>query len=285
MSSENGRWPTGYSAAVSITLDNMGEAAEIFRGTWPEEVPVGQHSAVRDTLPRILDLFDEFDVRATYFVEGWNTDVYPEVIRSIRNRGHEVGFHGWQHEPWSSLDPESEESSIARNVRAFEDIGVTLRGFRPPGGMLTDSSLRLLRDFGLTYCSPAGAAAALMGDVVILPFDWRGIDAYHYSVPFESLRELKGDSAEPRTPDQLVATMRAVVDSIVASSGYTALLFHPFLEADSNRFQAMQEVISRVRSNSSIWCAPCAEIADWVRDHPDKFQGDPGLDLTTWTRG
>ena len=39
-------------ATISVTFDNLGEAAELERGTWPEGAPLGEHPSVRECLPR-----------------------------------------------------------------------------------------------------------------------------------------------------------------------------------------------------------------------------------------
>jgi hypothetical protein len=43
-------------ATVSVTFDNLGEAAELERGTWPEGRPLGEHFSVREALPRVVEL-------------------------------------------------------------------------------------------------------------------------------------------------------------------------------------------------------------------------------------
>jgi peptidoglycan/xylan/chitin deacetylase (PgdA/CDA1 family) len=278
------RWPDNYGAAVSITMDNMGEAAEILRGTWPDDQPPGNHASVTTSLPRMRSILDQFNVRATYFVEGWNTGYYPDALHSLSDTGHEVAFHGWQHEMWSTLEPDVERELFARSLEGFDRLGLTISGFRPPGGVLTDSTSVLMREFGLTYTSPAGAAAALDGGVVYVPFDWQGIDAYFYAPGFAGLRDQKGDQDEPLTPSAFVERATALIDERARAGGYTALLFHPFLEMDEARLDAMRAILEHVRRNDVIWCAPCREIADWIRTNPEGFGSDPGLDLTSWSR-
>jgi hypothetical protein len=43
--------PDNRRAAVSITFDNLGEAADLERGLWPKDKPLGQHSSVTHSLP------------------------------------------------------------------------------------------------------------------------------------------------------------------------------------------------------------------------------------------
>ncbi len=279
-----GRWPDGYQCAISITMDNMGEAAELYRGTWPSDRTVGLHPAVTQYLPEMMLILDEYAVSATYFVEGWSTGHYPGVLGSLRRTGHEVAFHGWQHEPWSQLSPDDERELFDRSLNGFAKLGLTVRGFRPPGGVLTDLSPQLLSENGFTYCSPAAADAAIRDGIVYLPFSWTRIDAYYYSDAFAGLRSVKGDSENPIAPAVFQDRLDSLIDERLASGGYTALLFHPFLTSTEDRLDVMRHTVRRLNNDSRIWCAPCREIAQWVLEHPEEFPPDPAFDTTTWSR-
>ena len=87
-------------ATVSVTFDNLGEAAELERGTWPEDQPLGEHFSVRECLPELLGMLAREDLRATFFLEGLNGELYPDAVAGLRAAGHEVACHGWRHEPW-----------------------------------------------------------------------------------------------------------------------------------------------------------------------------------------
>ena len=93
------------------------------------------------------------DIRATFFVEGLNGELYPEALSGMVAAGHEVACHGWRHEDgWAELDAARERELLAR---AHAALG-SPTGFRPPGGELTARSAGLLTELGFTYCSPAG---------------------------------------------------------------------------------------------------------------------------------
>ena len=279
-----GRWPDGKAAAISITLDNMGEAAELQRGAWPDDATIGLHHSVTESLPRILRILGDCDIRATYFVEGWNAGIYGGAIQAVRHAGHEIGFHGWRHEPWSTLDEATERELIERSLNGFYKLNLTIQGFRPPGGILTDSTVSLLAERGFAYCSPAGADAAIDDSIVYLPFEWQGIDAYYYSEGFGGLRTAKGDQERPLNPDELVDRVESLIDQRIETGGYTALLFHPFLEVDEQRIDAMCRILTRVSEDDRIWCAPAREIASWITAHRSNFEADPKLDTTSWSR-
>ena len=44
---------------------------------------------------RLLDLLQEEDIKATFFVLGWVGDRYPEIVRKISKRGFEIGSHSY----------------------------------------------------------------------------------------------------------------------------------------------------------------------------------------------
>ena len=74
-------------AAVKVTFDNLGEVTELARGEWPADEPLGRHFSVTRALPRILALLDELGLRATFFVEGRNTELYPDTLVALARRG------------------------------------------------------------------------------------------------------------------------------------------------------------------------------------------------------
>src|SRR3954454_16847201 len=207
---------------VSGTFDNLGEAAEIEGGTWPDDQPLGEHFSIVDILPRLLERLAAHDVQATFFVEGLNAEINPRALARIREGGHEVPCHAWRHENWGALDAERERELLERCRAALGPAG-----FRPPGGQLTERTPALLRELGFAYASPAGERAGVLDGVPMLPFRWRLIDAYFLLPHFAGLRERNGDPSDPLPPSALRdAVLRAIDDH---DEGHLALLFHPFL--------------------------------------------------------
>ena len=275
--------PDAYRAAVSVTFDNLGEAADLERGLWPEDEPLGRHLSVKRTLPRILDTLDGLGLRATFFVEGLNAELYPEALLEIANSGHELGYHGWRHEYWPNLSPSNEACALERGVHKMHELGVQPRGFRPPGGRLTPSSPELLENLGFTHCSPAGFGIGFLGNLVVLPFDWRLIDAYHYLPSFGGLRKSATGSSEPLSPFRFRETLSLALQGVVRDGGHLTLLFHPFLEEQEDRFEIMRGALEELRNLAEdrvVWCAPYRDVTSWVRGCPGAFGNGLQLDPT-----
>jgi peptidoglycan/xylan/chitin deacetylase (PgdA/CDA1 family) len=242
---------------IGVTFDNLGEVSALERGQWPAAAPLGRHFSVTRSLPRILELLDELGLRATFFVEGLNTELYPDTLRELDAAGHEVAYHGWRHEPWAGLDPPAERESLERGVRALDALGLRPVGFRPPGGELTPATAGLLRELGFAYCSPAAAAGGPLDGLAILPFRWPLVDAFHYLPHFAGLRERHLGTGEPQPPERLRGEIEAALRD---GDGFTALVFHPFLLDEPERFAVLRDALGQVRASGAA-CAPCREAA------------------------
>jgi len=286
-------WPNSAKGCISITLDNMGEAADIHRGLWdPSTQPVGSHYSVTESLPTMLSLLSQHSIPASYYIEAWNCSIYPSTITSLsRDHGLEVGYHAWQHEVWSLLSPATEAGNLQKSLKALDGLhaGLRYRGFRPPGGKITPRTLALLRDNGFTYLSPAASRCAVVDDVAVVPFQWRDIDAYFYLPSLAPVRTAAGDGEECLSPAVFRERLLRRVDEVAEGKegGFAAFLFHPFLTNDEERVGVMRDVLEYVakkREEGTIWVAKGEEVAEWVRAHGEEFGSDPGWDTAEWKK-
>ena len=78
---------------------------------------------------RLLDLFSEYDVKATFFVLGSLAQAEPELIGLIAAKGHEIASHGWSHALLHDLTPEQFRDELMRT----EELLLRLTGCRPVG--------------------------------------------------------------------------------------------------------------------------------------------------------
>ncbi len=90
------------------------------------------------TIP-LLDILDEYGVKTTFFLVGFWVDKYPELVKEIVARGHEIGNHSQSHPHMSQLS----EAKIKEELRIMSDKVVTITGvrptlFRPPYGDYND---------------------------------------------------------------------------------------------------------------------------------------------------
>jgi polysaccharide deacetylase family protein (PEP-CTERM system associated) len=127
-------------------------ASNISRDSW-----TSRESRVVGNTHRLLSLFEQFDVRGTFFVLGWVAERYPELIRDIAANGHEIACHGFSHRLVYEQSPEEFYEETLRSKSLLEDItGSRVLGYRAASySVVRDSlwALDILVELGFTYDS------------------------------------------------------------------------------------------------------------------------------------
>lgn len=102
------------------------------------------------TTPKILDLLDLYEMKATFFVSGVNSLQYPDLIHEIIRRGHSVGNHSYSHDPFLML---KSHDRLYREVYDAQDVlrklGIDTLAFRPPVGIINPKLPAILTKLGL----------------------------------------------------------------------------------------------------------------------------------------
>jgi len=260
----SGWGPDRKRGAVSFTFDNLGEAADLEFGTWPKDKPVGSHYTVVNVIPELLRRIK--GMSATFFTEAWNAETYPDTLRAMVAHGHEVGIHGWRHEIWSRLDNGSQTSILNRCVTAMQRIGLTPRGFRPPGGAGSPNVPTLLRQNGLTYVSEVGEADALDEGIVRLPFAWRGVDGVFLQPELgKALGLSTGEDGSATGVDAVLENFSTAILNARQNGGHAILIFHPWLLGqDPQRIEALMTLVNLALSDNELWVASCGQVAEWL---------------------
>jgi len=120
-----------------------------------QERPPGKH--VVENTRRLLELFARHDVRGTFFVLGDVAEAYPQLVRDIRDRGHELGVHGFHHRRVFQLTPLEFQEEVTSARSLIEQIaGVAVVGHRAPAYSIVPSTswaLAVLAEAGFRYDS------------------------------------------------------------------------------------------------------------------------------------
>lgn len=116
-----------------------------------------QPARVERNTYRLLDLFDDRQTRATFFVLGWVAERCGALVREIARRGHEVACHGYSHQLVFNQTPEVFQSETVRAKALLEDtIGAAVKGYRAASYSVTRRSLwalDIIAEAGFEYDS------------------------------------------------------------------------------------------------------------------------------------
>ncbi len=100
----------------------------------------------------ILDTLDLYSAKATFFISAYWARRYPERIKEILERGHEIGSHSDLHRPLPSFDLDQKAQQLLSAKKSIRDTtGQEVLWFRPPYGIIDQETLRLCRAAGM-YC-------------------------------------------------------------------------------------------------------------------------------------
>jgi polysaccharide deacetylase family protein (PEP-CTERM system associated) len=106
---------------------------------------------------RVLELFDEAGIQATFFILGWNAEHHPEVVRRVAEAGHEIASHGYAHRMIFEQRPEEFRDDVRRAKALLEGLtGAAVWGYRAPTFSITERSrwaIDILADEGYRYDS------------------------------------------------------------------------------------------------------------------------------------
>lgn len=163
--------------ALSI---NGTTSAQVFFGYAPRKVPIYSVATEEkqvaisfdaawgaDKTEEILEILDEFDVNATFFLVGFWVDDYTDMVKKIDEAGCEIGTHSNTHKDMVKLDKESVKEELTTSIekiKAVTNKEVTL--FRAPFGSYNNQLLDTAEELGLK---------TIQWDVDTL--DWKGLSA------------------------------------------------------------------------------------------------------------
>ena len=106
---------------------------------------------------RLLDLFEEAEVTATFFVLGWVGERFPRLVTEIHRRGHEVSSHGFSHRLIYEQTQREFKRETVRSKSLLEDlIGAPVLGYRAASYSITSRSLwalDMIAEAGFRYDS------------------------------------------------------------------------------------------------------------------------------------
>ncbi len=154
--SRSARGRAGLEHILTVDVEEWFHLLDVKGGYTYDEWDALPSRVVANT-DRLLELFAQHGLRATFFLIGWVAERNRELVRKIAAAGHEIGSHSYWHELASRHDRASFRQDLERSRKILEDIvGRPIRGFRAPGFSITPESawtFDLILEQGFQYDS------------------------------------------------------------------------------------------------------------------------------------
>ncbi len=237
-------------------------------------------------IPRIMEVLEKHNVRGTWFTPGVIADTYPELIRELADKGHEIAHHGYFHECPASMTKAQEKASFVKGIKAIERAtgGKKPVGYRVPfeipnASDISTSTIKIMMDLGFKYISQH------MG-----PYDFRVSkvrdgDKYYFdrppkfgkevdllNIPVNELIEddlayFLGVSAfYPKldNPSKVFEVWKMDFDYMYEHEpgGFYTLVLHPECTGRAHRIMLLDQIIEYMAQKPDIWFCTMEELAN-----------------------
>ena len=131
----------GVVNAMTVDVEDYYQVS-VFDGLIPRSEWPRMESRVVANTERLLRIFDDAGVRATFFVLGCVAEREPALVRTIAIHGHEVASHGYAHRLVYDLTPAMFRDDVRRSKALLEEAsGQEVLGYRAPSYSITPRSL------------------------------------------------------------------------------------------------------------------------------------------------
>lgn len=262
----SGIWPGDVRCVAVLSFDVDGVSGAINRN--PDAARLPSLMSMREYgpsvgAPRILDLMDEYSIKASFYIPGYVAETHVPLVEEIVKRGHEVGHHGYMHEPPATLSLEQEEQVLDKGIAIIERItGERPKGYRSPSWELSEHSLSLLAERGFLYDT------SLMGNdipyvvdadgrpLVEIPVHWELDDApyFNYS-PSLNARNLMA------SPEHVYQVWSAAFEGMYHYGRSFILTMHPFVIGRPGRLRMLERLIRYIREFPGVQFMRADELA------------------------
>lgn len=276
-----GLWPGKTRCVVMLTFDVDGVSAVLRRN--PE---LADHPSLMSQYEfgptvgvfRIMDLLDQYRIKASFFIPGYVAESHQEMVREVRRRGHEVANHGYMHEPPSSLGPGEDEGAILdRGSRILQGItGEKPLGYRSPSWELSGKSLDLLAERGFVYDSslmgndiPYFVEASRNRKLVELPVHWAQDD-----VPYYVYAPVTGRMGPMASPAEVVNAWEWEFEGAYRYGWAFMLTMHPHTSGRLARVIALEKLMQQMKARPGVEFMRCIDVAQgWTEQGLKRRRG------------
>lgn len=278
--------PSGKRIAVNLGVDF--DAQSLWLGAFnmpsPAMMARGEFGAMVG-MPRLLELYERYEVKTTIFTPGHTLDTFPDVCREALAKGHELAHHGYYHENPTKIDAATERRLIELALESFEkQLGIRPVGYRSPYWDYSDATLDLVEEYGFIYDSSLmardlvpyrprrwvvrweqGSIAGKASHVLEIPPNW-------YLDDFPPLAYVTGIQAGQQDTETIFRRWKDIFDYAyerVENACY-AVAVHPQIIGQAHHIMFFERLVDYIASKDGVWFATCEEIARaWVDDEED----------------
>jgi peptidoglycan/xylan/chitin deacetylase (PgdA/CDA1 family) len=190
---------------------------------------------------------------------GRTAEKRPDVVRMIKDKGHEIAVHGWDHMPYYKMEYEQEKRDIERTLETIEKIvGTKSVGHRSPDWNPSKNTVKILHELS----NFIWRGDSLDDD---LPYihkfeDGKDIVELPSSLGFDDFG-LYGDRGY--SPQEVLQVWKDEFDVLYEEGKFYCLTMHPLISGRPAPSKALEGIIAYVKSHEGVWIGTAEEVAGY----------------------
>lgn len=183
-------------------LTNDVETTSIWHNSLRDETGL---KVLQEGMPLLLDLYEKYNIKSTFFFTGYIAKLYPEIVKMILPYGHEVASHGMSHIKSNGFDVmplEKQIRHLKESKALLEDIsGQEVISFRAPALRVNENTVTALEECGYKIDSSVASQRfdMFMSFGGVKKLNWLMAPRLPYRASKDSLFK-KGDSSIIEVP-------------------------------------------------------------------------------------
>jgi peptidoglycan/xylan/chitin deacetylase (PgdA/CDA1 family) len=263
-------WPGGARMALQVIVLHEWESVPWHRSR--PMPPTAHHKfdtmslgareyGARHGIWRLLDVLEKYAVKSTVLCNGLTAEFFPDSVRAVVQKGHEVAAHGFDQSifPPMIVTREEERELLIRTNVILERVGrQKIRGYMSPGPRSTPHTLELLAELGIDWiCEYVDSDFPYMMTV-----NGKTLTAISYATP-----GLIDFDLMARGPLQALADMKYSFDAAYAEASRHPMKFcyavHTHWGGTVGMARMLDDFLAHVRSHDGVWCCRHDEMADF----------------------
>ncbi|MHA2366263.1 MAG: polysaccharide deacetylase family protein [Candidatus Hodarchaeales archaeon] len=270
-------WKDGTKCAVCLTFDfdadiswrNILRRNNIQRDN-PVVLSLGQYGP-KAALPRILRLLKKYDIQGAFYIPGEVAEKYPNSVKEINSKEHEIGHHSYSHKNPASCSLQEEKEELEKGFQILEEVTGTIPlGYRAPAADLSEYTLDLLAEYNLIYDS------SMLGDdlpyihktktkkIVELPWKWILDDWVFFGFNYFPHLEYQSGISNHRKVFEIWSDE---FEAVYEENLYFMLVMHPQIMGIPSRAKMLEKLIQLMSSKKDVWFATPSEVAQFWMDN------------------
>lgn len=266
-------WPQRQAVALTIgvALESFDNQSQLRLAGQPGKrdafsLSYGEYG-VRVGVWRLLELFDEYGVRASFSVSGRLAQQWPDTLAAVADAGHDLVGHGWVNDLFlSEADAGAEREMIVRTLDAIERAtGRRPLGWASPANSSSDRTKQTLVDLGVTWSGDdAGDDVPYVervgdGRLAVLPkANLASNDLIHWVLPSNGPQVFRDGFLDT------LATGHA--EGTAGRPQWTDMVLHCHMAGRPAFIPTLRACLDRAREYESVWWTSKDALAAWTLD-------------------